>query len=360
MECAWKANWQEARQHFCDWWDHRGLVLYINSAGRAQPHEPLEKPAPARSLEQRYTDAAWRARWEHYRLANQEFPADSLPIASTDIGPGSLALFVGSEPGFSEETVWFDPCPAGTATMQGHQPIRFDPANRWWRTSAEIVSACADLGRGKYLVGCPDLVENVDILAALRAPSALLIDLIERPDWVLEKVEQINQVWFEAYQRLYDLIRLEDGSSSFGAFLIWGPGKTAKVQCDASAMFSPKMFARFVLPALTRQCQWLDYSLFHLDGHQCLPHLDLLLEIEALDAIEFTPDPQVPSGGNLHWAGLYRRILEAGKSVQAVGVKPAEVLPLLDAVGGAGMFLLVDNLPGTDLDRLLQGVEPYR
>ena len=70
-------------------------------------------------------------------------------------------------------------------------------------------------------------------------------------------------------------------SSTFGAFGIWAPGKTAKLQCDASAMFSPDMFQRFVVPSLTEQCEWLDYSMYHLDGSQAMCHLDALLGIDA-------------------------------------------------------------------------------
>ncbi len=95
-----------------------------------------------------------------------------------------------------------------------------------------------------------------------------------------------HQTFFESYSRVYDIIKMADGSAAFGAFRLWGPGKVAKVQCDTSAMFSPRMFDRFVTPALTAQCEWLDCSMFHLDGHQCIPHLDLLLDIEPLDAIE--------------------------------------------------------------------------
>ena len=36
---------------------------------------------------------------------------------------------------------------------------------------------------------------------------------------------------------------------------------------------------------------------------------------------------------------LYRRIKAAGKSVQAVGVQPDEVAPLIDAVGAEGLFI---------------------
>src|SRR5690606_38322191 len=121
-------------------------------------------------------------------------------------------------------------------------------------------------------------------------------------------------------------------------FGMWGFGRVAKVQCDAAAKISPDMFARFVAPALDRQCQWLDHTMYHLDGEDALPCLDVLLGIESLDAIEWTPRYLYAgdSGGHPKWHGLYRRILDAAKSVQAIGVKYDEVLPLLDAVGGRG------------------------
>ncbi len=266
---------------------------------------------------------------------------------------------MGGEARLSEETVWFEPT-IDPEDPEGHPPFRFEPERRWWQITEATLSACAELARGKYLVGCPDLIENVDIVAALREPQLLMIDMIERPAWVLQKIEEVNQAFFEVYDRVYDIIRLPDGSSTFGAFRLWGPGKVAKVQCDTSAMFSPEMFARFVTPALTEQCAWLDYSMFHLDGHQCLPHLDLLLEIEPLDAIEWTPDPQVPSGGSPEWYPLYRRILEAGKSVQAIGVAPEEVVPLLDAVGGKGMYVMTTFASVAEAEALMKAVEPYR
>lgn len=37
---------------------------------------------------------------------------------------------------------------------------------------------------------------------------------------------------------------------------------------------------------------------------------------------------------------MYKRILDAGKSVQVVGVAPSEILPLLDAIGGKGIYVM--------------------
>ena len=358
----WKTDWQDARRHYTDWWNRKGLVVGMMGALRPRGlcHETLDRPPEPASIRDAYVNAPLRARRIHWDLAHCAYPADVLPIARTDIGPGSLALFLGSEPRFSSETVWFEPCLHDCAEPEALPPLRFDDTNPWWRVTEAILRECARLGRGKYLVGCPDLIENVDILAALRDPQALMMDMVERPEWVREKVFEINQVWFQAYQRIYDIIRLDDGSSAFGAFRLWGPGKTAKVQCDAAAMFSPDMFRRFVVPALSEQCAWLDYAMFHLDGTQALCHLDALLEIDDLDAIEWTPQAGVESGGHPRWYDLYRRILRAGKSVQALHVAGDEIVPLLDAVGSHGLYVLARCASPAEADRIMALVEPYR
>lgn len=358
----WKDNWKKTKQHFVDWWNHKGLVIGMWGSPEATgtPHEDVRALPKAESVHERYLDAELRARHNHYALAHRLFPADVLPVSNTDIGPGSLALFLGSEPEFSEDTVWFNPTIHNCSRPEDLPPFRFDESNEWWKLTERTLRACAELGSGKYLVGCPDLIENVDILASLREPQTLLIDMIERPEWVEETVAQINQAWFDAYERIYDIIKLPDGSSAFGAFRIWGPGKTAKVQCDASAMFSPEMFRRFVVPSLAAQCEWLDNAVYHLDGTQALCHLDALLEIESLDAVEWTPQAGIEGGGHPRWFDLYQKILDASKSVQAVDVERDEIIPLLDAVGGKGLYIMTSFSTPEEAEILMKEVEPYR
>ncbi|MBI5724370.1 MAG: hypothetical protein HZA50_10465 [Planctomycetes bacterium] len=356
--CTWKSNWRETRQHFIDWWNHKGLLVGHWEIKSDTVRENSRDPGPMDDVTQRWMSAKWRPLKEHHQLATHLFPLDCLPISEMDFGPGTLATFIGSEPAFGQETVWYEPC---IKDPDAHGPLLFDLANKWWRQTLAILEEAVCLAGDRYLVGCPDLIENIDILASLRGTEQVLMDMIERPEWVEQKIREINVVFFEAYQRIYEIIRNPDGGSSWIAFKLWGPGKTAKVQCDASAMFSPEMFRRFVRPALEEQCDWLDYSIFHLDGHQCICHLDELLSIESLGAIEWTPDPQVPeSGGSPHWYDMYRRILKAGKSVQAIRVRYDEVIPLLDAVGPKGMYILADVKTIEQAENLAARLEPYR
>jgi hypothetical protein len=146
----------------------------------------------------------------------------------------------------------------------------------------------------------------------------------------------------------------------FYPFMLWGSGRVSQLQCDAAAMISEDMFREFVVPGVRRCCDWLDHSLFHVDGPGMLKHVEALCEIESLDAIQFTPGPGVPRGGDPHWWPMYRRVLAAGKSLQAVWMNPRDVRPLLDAIGPKGVYLMVECETANEMELLVGEVSRYR
>ena len=354
----WKADWPTAQQHHIDWWNHRGLVLWV-TAPRDKPWEEIAPPPPYRDLEEFWFGAAWRLRRAEYELSRTYCGGDAFPIAMMTAGAGDLAGYLGSPLDLAPDTVWFNPCLR--EPVEAPPLLHLDRNNDMFRKTTAMVRTCVAGARGRFFVSPPDLVENIDVLASLRGAQDLLIDLVERPEWVAERIAQINRVFFAAFDHYYEMIKDPWGGNTF-VFNIWGPGKTCKVQCDACSMFSPEMFRRFVLPALTEQCAWLDYAMYHLDGEQCLPHLDTLLEIEPLRAIEWTPLGccRDEGGGRAKWYDLYRQILRAGKSVQAIQVKYEEVIPLLDAVGGRGMFITTKAETEADAHKLEEKAGVYR
>lgn len=336
----WKDNWADTRQRIADWWKGNGFVLgFWNGVQLSAPHADVPPPEIPRSLEQRWTDIGWRVAASRHKAAWTGYPMETLPVVDPSLGPGSLALYLGSPPEWQEETVWFHPCLTGQ--YRDCPPLKLDDSNKWWQFQLELMDRMMATSEGNYFVGCPDLVEHWDVLASLRDGQTLLMDMIENPDAVKERLAEIDDAWCKAYDEIYKRIRAQDGESMFGWFRTWAPGKVAKLQCDGCSMFSPEMFREFVVPSLTRQCEYLDYSMFHLDGSSCLDKLDLLLEIESLTAIEWTADPKVPSGGNACWYDMYQRILKAGKQVQVLYPEPHELEPLLDATGGNGIYFLV-------------------
>lgn len=354
----WSDKWARTRERFAAWWRQDGLIVHITApldrprAASAPP--PLAEP---NTLTDAWLDPAWRVWRAEQEMAHTYYGGDAFPYFDTQIGPGSLGIFLGATPQFAPDTVWYEPC---IADPDNHPAPRFDARSAWLLKHTALIEAGLRASQGQYLVGMPDLIENVDTLAALRGTQPLMYDMIERPEWVAARVADINQAYYQAFDLLFDLIRDPWGGNAFSAFKIWGPGRTAKVQCDASALISPRMFGDFVVPALTEQCAWLDYSMYHLDGTQAIVHLDALLAIEPLAAVEWTPQAGRPQGGSPLWFDLYRQVLDAGKSVQAILVEPQEVLPLLDAVGTKGVYVMTEAATEAEARALEDAVEAYR
>jgi hypothetical protein len=305
-----------------------------------------------------WTDEDFICARARHNMAWSAFLGDTIPVAEWTVGPGVLALFLGSEAGLARNTVWYNPV---IHDPDKYGKIVFDPDNKWFKLNESMFKRLVKESRGHYYVGFPDIIENIDILASLRETQTLLMDMIERPEWVKEKLAEINKAYFEVYDRLYNIIKFPDGSSVFSFFYAWSEGKAAKVQCDASAMFSPDMFGEFVVPALTEQCEWLDNSIYHLDGTQCICHLDHLLSIKALDAIEWTPQAGKPNGSNPIWYDMHKKIRKGGKGLQIIDAKLNEVEPLLNAIGSKGLYLWVRDVKDEkDLERIYKLVEKYK
>lgn len=359
MQGLWKRNWPRAQQHFTDWWERRGLVLGAWGTGLladAPRADTIDPPEPD-SAELQHTDPAYIAHHARHKMAHRTWPADILPAAWPHIGTLPLAACLGASPQYAVNNVWYSPCMSDIAA---HPPLRFDPEHPEWLRLEQIVRQTVDLAAGNYFVGMPALLGGLDVLAELRGTSDLLMDMIDDPATVHRRLREIQDAYVQAFDRMYDIVKLPDGSMCFGYFMLWGPGRTGLCQCDTATMLSPKMFNEFVVPCAREQCAYLDHSMFHIDGAGALMHLPALLEIDDLDAIEFTPDPRSPGGGDPHWYDLYRRILAAGKSVWAANLSREQVIPLLDAIGGRGVYLSVNGLRESDAEELEQLVEPYR
>lgn len=348
----WKDDWPKARRALTEWWAGRGLAAHITA-----PKDELweDVPPPPDATEQDlWLNPDLRLQRELYRMSRTFFGGVAFPLFDGDVGgPGSLGLFLGAEGHVAEGTVWYEPC---ISDPDDHAPLRFDPENRWWKLHLEVLECAARSADGRYLLGFPDLIENIDTLAQLRGADNTLMDLLERPEWVKQRLAEINAAYFEAYDRLFQRVRDPWGGTAFTAFQLWGPGKTVKVQCDFSCMIGPAMFREFVVPALDEQCRQMDFVLYHLDGTQALCHLDTLLGIESIHAIEWTPQAGLPRGGDPKWYDLYRRIRGAGKSVQAVEVEPDHLLPLVDAIGPEGLFTITRAVSESQARDLLRAI----
>ena len=317
-----------------------------------QPHAEITPPALAKDLSQKWFDPQWRAEYLDWYVAHSSLKADILPVANTQLGPGSLAAILGGVFEGGEDTIWIHPHPDFT------DEIVFNPEHPNWILHKELLKACKAKANGHYFVGMPDLMEGLDVLAALKGTDRVLLDTVMQPEILEQQMQQINDIYFKVFDELYDIIR-EGDEMAFCYFSSWAPGKMSKLQSDISTMISQDDYRRFVQPFIREQCQKIDYTLYHLDGVGAMHHLPALLEIEELNAIQWTPGVGEPQGGSPKWYDLYKKILACGKSVMACWVTLDELKPLLDHIGADGVHLEMDFHNEKEVEQAMRIVEEY-
>ena len=351
---TWKSNLEETKQRYINWWNHKGIILNMweHFQEGVQPHAEITPPAPAKDLSQKWFDPQWRAEYLDWYVAHSSLKADILPVANTQLGPGSLAAILGGVFEGGEDTIWIHPNPDFT------DEIVFNPEHPNWILHKELLKACKAKANGHYFVGMPDLMEGLDVLAALKGTDRVLLDTVMQPEILEQQMQQINDIYFKVFDELYDIIR-EGDEMAFCYFSSWAPGKMSKLQSDISTMISQDDYRRFVQPFIREQCQKIDYTLYHLDGVGAMHHLPALLEIEELNAIQWTPGVGEPQGGSPKWYDLYKKILAGGKSVMACWVTLDELKPLLDHIGADGVHLEMDFHNEKEVEQAMRIVEEY-
>ena len=351
---TWKSNLEETKQRYINWWNHKGIILNMweHFQEGVQPHAEITPPAPAIDLSQKWFDPQWRAEYLDWYVAHSSLKADILPVANTQLGPGSLAAILGGVFEGGEDTIWIHPNPDFT------DEIVFNPEHPNWILHKELLKACKAKANGHYFVGMPDLMEGLDVLAALKGTDRVLLDTVMQPEILEQQMQQINDIYFKVFDELYDIIR-EGDEMAFCYFSSWAPGKMSKLQSDISTMISQDDYRRFVQPFIREQCQKIDYTLYHLDGVGAMHHLPALLEIEELNAIQWTPGVGEPQGGSPKWYDLYKKILAGGKSVMACWVTLDELKPLLDHIGVDGIHLEMDFHNEKEVEQAMRIVEEY-
>lgn len=333
----YKSNWTAAKAKWLAYWRHenpgRPLMCVIarkseieddyrqaRANGVKLPYVRSQGWHTALPGELMYTDMARKYRnaehmvnrYRHF-CETHHFLGESFPNINVDFGPGSIAAYLGSNVVFSDDTVWFEEC---VGDWSGVPDFRFDAANPWLAEHLKLVEDIRRRAGDDFYVQMPDLMEGIDVIASMRGAQNTAFDLVDEPEEIHRRIQQVNALYFEYYNRFHQLVYSEiDGGNAYTVFQIWGPGKTAKLQCDFSCMISPDDFRAFIQEPLRRQAAGLDTALYHLDGPDCIRHMDALMEIDELAALQWTSGDHGPDGGLPEWDIIYDKARGAGKSL---------------------------------------------
>jgi hypothetical protein len=233
---------------------------------------------------------------------------------------------------FGEYTSWSIP---SLASWDDASEVRFSRENVYWRTIVEMTDALLEAGRGLFYTGITDLQPG-SVLASLRDPQQLNLDMIDAP----EQAKRLQDYVTEAYKGVYDFYY--DKLTAAGQLCCTWAGIVSTKRwyvpsVDFSCMISPRMFEDIFLPGVVAECRHYEASVYHLDGPGALKHLDALLAVEELSAIQWVWG--AGQGRATDWMDVYRRCQKARKGLQIGPVEPDELQVLMDSLSPEGMWL---------------------
>lgn len=358
----YKPDWDDAKDRMAAWWEGDRLDR--------PPIQVLAPRDPTRATWVGFDNWMLAKSPEHPDAAVDEFErwcpqvhfgGEAYPNFWINLGAGVIGAYLGAEPKFEADSIWFGAQWSNDYVKDWRElsDVQFDDGSKWWNLTRSITQRATERSKGRFIVGTTDLGGIADIIASLRGPKNLLVDLHTNPAEVKRLSERIVNIWHRCYDYLDSTIRHECGGSS--AWMgIWSPLKWYPLQCDFAAMLSPGKFDEFVLPYLKDQCQRLDHPLYHLDGPGQICHLNSLLSIPELRGIQWVPgageDSVGDHCGSEKWSPLYEKILESGKNI-VMALPPAFIEPIIKKFRSTRMLFQTLTSSETEANSLLRRAE---
>ncbi len=339
MELLYKPDWDQASARLAAWWngelfDRCVIAVWAPRDDRARFTPP---PLPAR-VEDRWLDLGYLSARNEYEMNTTFYGGEAFPIWNAGYpGWDLMQSYLGAPVRLMEETAWIDPIiSSGRLEDYDFHAFTIQRENRWWKFLNQIHHFAAEQARGRSIPSLQDLGSSGDTLSALRGNEELLMDLMDCPETVRQfdffLMEQWNTEVFEPAYRI--TCEAAGGSASWDS--LWSPGRHYPLQNDFSYMISPRIFRQVFLPTIAMQTEYLDYSIYHVDGVGSYAHVDALCELPRLNALQIIPGSGKPSP--LYWMDMLKKIQARGKSLQ-ISIPPDEVELALSELSSRGLWL---------------------
>lgn len=310
-------------------------------------------PTTQEDLRKWYTDPQWILERNEKRFQKTYFGGDALPCIFPYFGTGGHAKYLADTVQYSPDTIWMSPA------FEDYDRFDFSfqkNSNTAFQQELDTITWLAKEGQGRFFVGSPDNCGSYDALSQLRGESDLLFDIVDEPDKATRAAARVVDVLLESGDALFEAIKQNNyGGSIHAGYGTWAPGRHWQLQCDMSVMISPEMFREYIMDELKRTSEYLDFSIYHMDGNEQIRFLDDILSIEKINMIQWVQVTGQPPA--INFVPELKKIQAAGKGI-IIEVYKSQVKDLLEAISSKGLYLrVIDAASPEEADRIVRFVE---
>jgi len=349
MELEGKPDFESALERVEAWFNHerlpRPLVRFSeHNADFNSAHSLVGRSWP--NLKARWFDAEFQVDYFLETIRGKTFYGETFPVFSPNLGPNVYAAYHGAELEYGEVTSWIRHCIHGWDDLKR---LKFSRENEYFQGIEKLTRVAFEKCPGKFMVGYTDLHGSLDCVADWRDQQQLCFDIIDNPEKVHEMLRLANENFLPVFDYYDDLLKAH-GQLSATWMAIPSRGKMHVPSCDFTAMISPAAFAEFYFPSLQAEVRHTTHNVFHVDGVGVLRHLDQILSLPEVQAIQWVQGvgDDLPI---MQWLDAIRRIQAAGRGV-LVDLQLDELEPFISAMKPDGLYLCIAADEGIQPDIL--------
>lgn len=338
MELESKPDIEEALNRVEAWFNHepldRPLVRFSeHNADFASAHMLAGRSWP--NLKARWFDAEFQVDYFLETIRGHRFYGETFPVFCPNLGPNVYAAFHGLKLEFGEVTSWIE---HSVRTWDDLARLKFSTENEYYKGIEKLTEVALGRCAGKFLVGYTDLHGSLDCVMDWRDSQQLCIDTVDNPEMVHAMLRIANQNFLPLLD-YYDEVLKAHGQLSVNWMGIPSRGKMHIPSCDFSALISSDAFCQFYFPSLQEEVRHTTHNIFHVDGIGVLRHLDIILSLPQIQAIQWVQGvgDDLPI---MQWLHVIRKIQAAGRGV-VVDLQVSELEPFITAMKPDGLYLCI-------------------
>lgn len=230
--------------------------------------------------------------------------------------------------------------------------VGLDREHPWFCKYMEYAGALVRASQGSFPVSHSPEVGPSDLHATLRGHTESILDLADEPEKSAELLWRMGDVFRDLTEELWRRIPLYCGGYFDAQYSLWGPDPIIRMQEDATAVYSPPLYRRFVQPVDRMLARHFPGNFIHLHSTSMFL-LEAFLEIEEIRCYEINNDALGPPVADM--VPYFQLVQRARRPLLIRGsFTPDELRLLRDSLDSRGLFL---NIMVSDM-REIEALRP--
>ncbi len=236
------------------------------------------------------------------------------------------------------------------------QGVQLDRCSTWYLKYMEFADALVERSAGRFPVSHGAELGPTDLHAILRGHTQSILDLMVEPGRSSHLLWRLGELFRDLTRDIWQrLPRFRRGYFD-AQYSLWAPDRIIRLQEDATAVYSPALYRRFVQNVDRMIAGYFPNNFVHLHSTSMFL-LEAFLEIEEIRCYEINQDAIGPPVAAM--APYYQRVQRARRPLLIRGsFTPEEMRLLMDSLEPKGLYLniMVEDRREAELLRPILGM----